>query len=109
MLAWGDRRAGVCVMMVFTAGGGEHGRWWRVGSYPRNVRAGGRAAGWCGGGVGGGGGARTWALFVDCDKKNRLFLLVIPRCSLFGVGTWQWPRRRPPVKRAAHRLPTVAG
>jgi len=86
MLAWGDRRAGVCVMMVFTAGGGEHGRWWRVGSYPRNVRAGGRAAGWCGGGVGGGGGARTWALFVDCDKKKPS----IPACHSQMLSLRRW-------------------
>ena len=86
MLVWGDRCAGVCVMMVCAAGGGEHGRWWRVRSYPRNVRAGGRAAGWCGGGAGCGGGARTRALFVACDKKK----LSIPACHSKMLPLRRW-------------------
>jgi len=86
MPAWGDLCAEVCVMMVCAAGGGEHGRWWRVGSYPRNVRAGGRAAGWFGGGAGGGGGARTRTLFVACDKK----ILSIPACHSQMLLLWRW-------------------
>jgi len=43
MPAWGGRCAGVCVMMVCVAGSGDHGRWWKVGSYPRTVPDGGRA------------------------------------------------------------------